>query len=284
MHTTGLRVCWLAALAAASFHSFAAPSPEEQRAAMAALPWKQGPATGPLGDKATMSVPKDAALLGEDGSVKFMELTGNLPTPGYSIVASDGWFAAFSFSPVGYVKDDEKIDADALLKDLKAQDGPSNEERRSRGLPELTTEGWYVPPHYDPTTKHLEWGMKLRSGNDKEPLINYTVRLLGRTGYESVVLVSSPETLDADVRSFKTVLAGFNFNAGERYAEFKPGDHVAEFGLAALVAGGAAAVAAKTGLWKVVLGFLVASWKLVAAAAVAVVVGIGKFFKGKKAQ
>ena len=283
MHTA-LRFCWMATLAVAAVHCAAAPSPEERRAAMAALPWKQGPATGPLGDKATMSVPKDAALLGEDGSVKFMELTGNLPTPGYSIVASDGWFAAFSFSPVGYVKDDEKIDADALLKDLKAQDGPSNEERRSRGLPELTTEGWYVPPHYDPTTKHLEWGMKLRSGNDKEVLINYTVRLLGRTGYESVVLVSSPETLDADVRSFKTVLSGFNFNAGERYAEFKSGDRVAEFGLAALVAGGAAAVAAKTGLWKVVLGFLVASWKLVAAAAVALVVGIGKFFKGKTPQ
>jgi len=279
-----LRFFWVAALAVAAVHSSAAPSPEERRAAMAALPWKQGPATGPLGDKATMSVPKDAALLGEDGSIKFMELTGNLPTPGYSIVASDGWFAAFSFSPVGYVKDDEKIDADALLKDLKAQDGPSNEERRSRGLPELTTEGWYVPPHYDPTTKHLEWGMKLRSGNDKEALINYTVRVLGRTGYESVVLVSSPETLDSDVRSFKTVLSGFNFNAGERYAEFKPGDRVAEFGLAALVAGGAAAVAAKTGLWKVVLGFLVASWKLVAGAAVALVVGIGKFFKGKKPQ
>ena len=283
MHTA-LRFCWMATLAVAAVHSSAAPSPEERRAAMAALPWKQGPATGPLGDKATMSVPKDAALLGEDGSVKFMDLTGNLPTPGYSIVASDGWFAAFSFSPVGYVKDDEKIDADALLKDLKAQDGPSNEERRSRGLPELITEGWYVPPHYDPSTKHLEWGMKLRSGNDKEVLINYTVRLLGRTGYESVVLVSSPETLDADVRSFKTVLSGFNFNAGERYAEFKSGDRVAEFGLAALVAGGAAAVAAKTGLWKVVLGFLVASWKLVAAAGVALFVGIGKFFKGKKPQ
>jgi len=283
MHTA-LRFCWLAALIAAAAHSFAATSPEERRAAMAALPWKQGPTTGPLGDKATMNVPKEAALLGEDGSIKFMELTGNLPTPGYSIVAADGWFAAFSFNPVGYVKDDEKIDADALLKDLKAQDGPSNEERRKLGLPELTTEGWYVPPHYDPSTKHLEWGMKLRSGTDKEPLINYTVRLLGRTGYESVVLVSSPESLDADVRSFKTVLAGFNFNAGERYAEFKPGDRVAEFGLAALVAGGAAAVAAKTGLWKVVLGFLAASWKLVAAGAVALFVGIGKFFKSKNPQ
>ncbi|MEO8808295.1 MAG: DUF2167 domain-containing protein [Burkholderiaceae bacterium] len=281
MQTT-LRHCLAAMLFAAAAHAPAAPSADESRAAMAALPWKQGPATGALGDKATMAVPKEAALLGEDGSVKFMELTGNLPTPGYSIVAADGWFAAFSFSPVGYVKDDEKIDADALLKELKGQDGPSNEERRKRGLPELTTEGWYVPPHYDTATKHLEWGMKLRSGDSKEPIINYTVRLLGRTGYESVVLVSSPESLDADVQSFKTVLAGFNFNAGERYSEFKSGDRIAEFGLAALVAGGAAAVAAKTGFWKVMLAFLAASWKLVAAAGVAVLAGIGKVFKRKK--
>jgi uncharacterized membrane-anchored protein len=283
MQTT-LRYCLAAAIMAATVQSSAAASPEERNAAMAALPWKKGPTTGPLGDKATMVVPKDAALLGEDASIKFMELTGNLPSPGYSIVATDSWFAAFSFSPVGYVKDDEKIDADALLKELKSQDGPSNEERRQLKLPELTTEGWYVPPHYDTATKYLEWGLKLRSGNDKQPIINYTVRLLGRTGYESVVLVSSPESLDADVRSFKTVLSGFNFNAGERYSEFKSGDRVAEFGLAALVAGGAAAVVAKTGLWKVVLAFLAASWKLVAAAGVAVAVGLGRLFKGKKEQ
>jgi len=48
---------------------------------------------------------------------------------------------------------------------------------------------------------------------------------------------------------------------GQRYAEFRPGDKIAEYGLAALITGGAAAVALKTGLfqkfWKlIVLGFV----------------------------
>ena len=38
--------------------------------------------------------------------------------------------------------------------------------------------------------------------------------------------------------------------AGERYAEFRAGDRVAEYGLAALVLGGAAAVATKSGFLK----------------------------------
>jgi len=65
-----------------------------------------------------------------------------------------------------------------------------------------------------------------------------------------VVLVSSPETLDQSVGSLKKALGGYDFTRGEKYAEFRPGDHVAEFGLAALIAGGAAAVATKKGFWR----------------------------------
>jgi uncharacterized membrane-anchored protein len=113
-------------------------------------------------------------------------------------------------------------------------------------------------------------------------VINYTVRLLGRTGYERVVVVSSPATLERDIAEFRALLSGFDFNPGEKYSEFRAGDRVAEFGLAALVAGGAAAVATKTGFWKVLAGFLVAGWKIVAGLAVVAIAGIGKLLKGKK--
>ena len=195
---------------------------------------------------------------------------------------STNWWATFDFNGMGYVKDDEKIDADELLKSIKATDEPANEERRRRGMAELHTEGWYVPPHYDSETKHLEWGVKLRASDSPEPVINYSVRLLGRTGVESVVLVSSPETLDANVLELKSILKGFEFNTGEKYSEFKPGDHVAEIGLGALVLGGAAAVAAKSGFWKVLLATLAAFWKVIAAGAVAVLASVGKFFKRKQ--
>lgn len=278
----GVTVCALLGLTGMMGHVQAQDaSVEELRAQMRALQWQAGPLSAKVGDKATMKVPDGASFLDEKEGAKFLKLTGNLPSAN-SILVGDNWWAAFSFSPVGYVKDDEKIDADALLKSMKEQDGPANEERRKLGMGELFTDGWHIPPHYDPATKHLEWALRLRTQGSTEPTINYTVRLLGRGGYESATLVSDPQTLDADVKSFKAVLQTFDFNSGEKYSEFKEGDRVAEFGLAALVAGGAAAVATKTGFWKVLVGFFAAFWKLIIAGAVAVFWGIGRLFGRKK--
>lgn len=248
---------------------------------LADLQWQKGPTTFSLGSFGRIQLSEKTAALSESESNKFLRLTGNLPSPGLNIISGSNWWATFEFDDAGYVKDDEKIDADALLKELKDSDGPSNEERRKQGLPELFTDGWYVPPHYDPTTKRLEWGLRIHASDDNQPVINYTVRVLGRSGYERVVLVSSPETLERDVAEFKQVLKGFDFVDGQRYSEFKPGDRVAEFGLAALVAGGAAAVATKTGFWKVLVGFLAAGWKLVLGGVVALLAGIGKIFSRK---
>jgi uncharacterized membrane-anchored protein len=257
----------------------AEPSADPARDEMGKLPWQKGPLTGTVGDKARIMVPADAALLPEASGARFLELTGNIPQPGHTVIVSGDWFAIMSFNPAGYIKDDEKLDPDALLSSLKESDGPSNEERKRRGISQLHAEGWAVPPHYDPATKYLEWGLRLRSEDSPRPVINYTVRLLGRTGYESVTLVSSPESLQKDVGELKTMLTSFDFNSGEKYSEFKPGDHVAEFGLGALVLGGAAAAMAKTGLWKTILVALAASWKLVAGAAIALFAAIGRIFR-----
>jgi uncharacterized membrane-anchored protein len=255
--------------------------PAKNESPFAKLAWQKGPTQVALGSRADVALAEHQAALPEADSGKFLELTGNLPSPGTQIVVGGSWWATFEFDDSGYVKDDEKIDADALLKQIKDSDGPSNEERRKRGMAELTTDGWYMPPHYDSRSRQLEWALKLHASDDPKPVINYTVRLLGRSGYERAVLVSSPETLDKDVAEFKQMLTAFNFHTGEKYSEFRQGDRVAEFGLAALVAGGAAAVAVKTGFWKAILAFLVAGWKLVAAAVVAGFAAIGKLFKRK---
>src|SRR3546814_13198880 len=78
-------------------------------------------------------------------------------------------------------------------------------------------------------------------------LLNYNTGLLGRGGVMEVVLVADPQTLDASIASFKELVPGYEFGAGEKYAEFREGDHVAEYGLAALITGAAAAVAAQHG-------------------------------------
>jgi uncharacterized membrane-anchored protein len=159
------------------------------------------------------------------------------------------WFGVFHFQDSGYVPDGEVLDPDSLLNTLKSGNRQDQQERKSRGIPLLILEGWFVEPHYDLVTKRLEWGTKFRTESN-EIVINYTIKLLGRRGVMDAVLVSDPQSLEKDTREFKAVLTGYSFNEGERYAEFRSGDKVAEYGLSALIIGGAAAAAAKSGAFK----------------------------------
>ena len=69
-------------------------------------------------------------------------------------------------------------------------------------------------------------------------------------------LVTDPELLEASLAPFRALLGGFNYREGHRYAEYQQGDKIAEYGLMALVAGGAGALAVKSGLFaKLFKGF-----------------------------
>jgi uncharacterized membrane-anchored protein len=218
---------------------------------MQSLAWQRGPTDGSIGGVATIKVAEGMAFLDGANTRRFLELNGNPPRDNrYALIGPNGaWFAVFFFEDSGYVKDDEKLDPAELLKSLQESDKPANAERKRLGLRPLHTDGWIVPPHYDTATKRLEWGLRLR-GDDGHLLVNYTIRLLGRRGVMHAILVSDPESLDREIAEFKTALADYDFTAGQRYAEFRAGDRVAEYGLAALVLGGAAAVATKTGFFK----------------------------------
>ena len=247
----------------------AQPQPTAIEQELRSLAWQVGPAEGRIADKATIRIPEGYAFLDARNTRRFLEIMGNPPTDShYTFVPrSLSWFAVFSFDDSGYVKDDEKIDPDELLKILKDSDGPANEERKRLKLEAIYTEGWEVAPHYDLETKRLEWGTRLRTASN-EPIVNYTSRLLGRSGVMSAILVSGPQTLSKDVREFKAALQGFNYIPGEKYSEFKPGDRIAEYGLAALIVGGTAAAAAKSGLlkglgkflWVAIFGGFAAVW------------------------
>src|SRR6185436_3988690 len=257
--------------------------PDQAKRELASLQWQKGPGSGKIANKAEIAIPDNYVFLDEKNTRRFLELTGNPPRDGHYTYAplSLAWFAIFSFSDTGYVKDDEKINPDELLKSLKDSDGPANEERKRLGMSPIFTDGWQVPPHYDPETKRLEWGVRLKTDHG-EPVVNYTTRLLGRSGVMNATLVSDPATLAQDVGEFKTSLQKFSYVSGEKYSEFKQGDRVAEFGLAALILGGAAALATKKGFWGAIVAFFATFWKLIAGVVVAAVAGLGSFFKGKK--
>lgn len=275
----------LCILLAFPFVALAQESGSDPRAELAKLNWQEGPSKGAVGAKATIEVPAGYVFLGERDTSRFIELVGNPPPrQSHYLVApkSLAWFAVFSFDETGYIKDDEKIDPEALMKSLKEGDGPQNDERKRLGMRAMYTDGWAVAPHYDTETKRLEWGVRLKS-EDGRMNVNYTSRILGRTGVMRAVLVSDVETLDKDTKEFKAALQRFAYNPGETYAEFKQGDKVAEYGLAALILGGAAAVATKKGFWGAIAGFFAAFWKVIAAVAVAAIAGLRSFFK-KKSQ
>jgi uncharacterized membrane-anchored protein len=244
---------------------------------MQALAWQRGPTEGRLGTTATVKVREGQAFLDGPNTRRFLELNQNPPRDNhYTLVGGDeAWFAVFFFEASGYVKDDEKLDPDALLKSMKDTDQASNDERKRLGMPPLHTDGWHVAPHYDLNTRRLEWATRLRT-DDGQQTVNYTIRILGRRGVMRATLVSSPQTLDRDIKDFKTVLTGYDFVAGERYAEWVAGDRVAEYGLAALVLGGAAAVATKTGFGKAIGKFLIVG---VVAAGGAILAFARKFFR-----
>ena len=249
------------------------------------LAWQFGPGQGAIGDKATINIPKGYAFLGAEDTKKFMEMNQNIAGDNEYVLAPQSltWFAIFHFNPVGYVKDNEKLDADTLLDTAKQGSIAANEERRKRGWRTMTIQGWRFPPQYDQKTKLLEWAFIARDDSNGQDTINYNTRLLGRKGVMEVILVTDPANLNTSVAALKTALTGYEYTPGEKYADYRQGDRVAEFGLAALVAGGAAAVAAKKGLFAVIAGFFAAAWKFIIAA----VAGIGVWLKSlfrKKSQ
>ena len=222
----------------------------------------RGPADAQLGSEAHVAVPEGSVFLDADATRRWLEMNENL-TSGQELGAiwrmgatmTDGWWAYFEFSKDGYVKDDDKdIDADALMKNMKEGNQAANEERKKRGWSEMQLVGWHKPPFYDPQTHNLTWSKLVES--DGQRSVNWSTRLLGREGVMSVDLVLSPENVDAALPAFASLLTGFEYKSGRKYAEFKAGDKIAEYGLAALVAGGAGALALKTGLFAKLVKFI----------------------------
>lgn len=259
---------------------------EEFRTKLRALNWVLGPRDLKISGNSTLSLPEGYVYLDAANTAKFEELNENLSNGKEVMIAPKTlqWSAYLLFEDEGYVKDTDKIDADAILKTLKEDTDAANDERRKRGWPELHVAGWSIPPAYNATTKRLEWATLLQSQGGEAT--NFFTKVLGRRGFTTVILVSSPQDTTAAVADLDKVLTGYHFNSGETYADWRPGDKVAEYGLTGLIVGGAVAAAVKTGLfkglWKFLVAGIAATWKLIVAAAVAAAAGLKSLFKRKQ--
>ena len=236
--------------------------------------------TGKLGNRAEIVIPKDWRFTDGNGTRKLMVLYGNpatdreLGTLAQEGIGDPPWII-FEFDESGYVKDDDKdeLNADDLLASLQEGQKAGNEYRRKNGMDELEILGWAVPPRYNEKTHNLEWATKLHSiGSPADEIsINFNTRLLGREGVMEVTLVCEPDELNAMIAKQEKILTGFSYIEGQRYAEYRAGDKIAEYGLTGLVAGGAAFALAKS-------GFFTKFAKPLIIGAIAMLAAIKKFF------
>jgi uncharacterized membrane-anchored protein len=239
----------------------------------------EGPTTSKLGSNAEIVVPKGVVYANKSATAKLLTDSGNLVNGQElgSLLGPDDAWVLFEYDAVGYVKDDEELDADKMLKSMQEDQESANETLKSKGLSELEITGWQVKPHYDPATHNLEWAPLVQNIATKKQSVNYNVKLLGRRGVMTVTLLVPPEKLDVALPWFRDVMKGYSFVKGEDYSSWIKGDKVAEYGLAALVVGGGVAAAAKSGILAKLL-------KPILVGLAALGAGIKKLFTGGKSE
>jgi len=239
--------------------------------------WTRGPAKAPIGQRAEIDLPEGYRITDATGTRVLMEAMGNRPSPDELAVLmpedNTDWFVLFSFDASGYVSDEEKddLDADEILDSLRAGNEEANRWRISQGIAPIELVGWQTPPKYNASTHNLEWAVKGKT--EGSFVINYNVRILGRSGVMTANLVLDPELLVGTLPTLQSLLRGYGYTQGNRYSEYKKGDKLAEYGLKGLIAGGALAVAAKTGL-------LQKFWKLIVVVVAGIAAAIKKMFGG----
>ena len=85
------------------------------------LAWVHGPSVVPIESVAKFNVPAGFVFLDKQDTSRFMELMENPPSGREYLFAPDNlaWFATFQYEPVGYVKDDEQVDAASILSSIR---------------------------------------------------------------------------------------------------------------------------------------------------------------------
>lgn len=263
----------------------------ETRAFLSSLRYEDGNIALPDAS-AHINVKPGFRFLGHDDARRVLEqYWGNPPddsvlgmlVPDNAGLDSDhSWAVVVTYSDEGYVSDEDanEIDYDAMLKEMKSGTSEENEQRKRAGYPSIELVGWAQPPRYDAASKRLHWAKELSFDGEKSHTLNYDIRVLGRSGFISLNAVASMDDLGLVNAGMNQVLPMAEFDAGQRYADFKPGtDKVAAYGLAALVGGG---IAAKTGLLAKLGALLLAGKKFIVLIFVALAAFARKLFGGKK--
>lgn len=283
------------AVAVLSFLAMISPALAEDDAAV--LAWEAakkaatlGPGDIPLRDQATLHLPANMAFVPEAAAGALMKAWGNSAGPSLHGVViptaeSEYWFVTIDHTAEGFVKDDDAKtwNAGDLLQSIKEGTEAQNKEREKMGVAALDVIGWIEPPNYDSTAHRLVWSLEARSRGDKEgepTTVNYNTYALGRDGYFEFDLVTSSDVIAKEKGYARQLLAALEYSPGKRYEDFNDEtDHMAEYGLAALIGGVAAK---KLGLFALAGVFIAKFFKFILIGLAVAGGSIYRFFFGKK--
>ncbi|MDH4190901.1 MAG: DUF2167 domain-containing protein [Betaproteobacteria bacterium] len=253
---------------------------------------QRGPAEIAFLDQAMLKLPEGLLWVPKPEAARMLRAMGNRPGDdllGLALQESDDshGFVVVRYVKSGFVKDDDakKWDAAELLDNLRSGTEEVNAERRKRGIREVEVVGWIEPPAYNAATQRLIWSLSSKEKGapaEEEGGVNYNTYALGREGYVSMNLVTGMNSIQTEKSFAHRMLAALEYKDGKRYGDFNAGtDHIAEYGLAALIGGVAAK---KLGLIAVALAFLAKFAKIFLVAGIALLGILVKIFRSKKAQ
>ena len=245
----------------------AASTPEQRAEVVKHLDWKEGGEFALPDSESKITVDKKYGVLLGQAARTFMETTnGTRVESNIEALIIDtgdhGGGAEFKYIKEGFVSLDDwdDVNPDRMLKEMTEGNEQANKERTAHGIEAIHVKGWGSAPHLDRETKTVHWSV-IAATEHGESVVNAVALKLGRHGYEQITGMGENEAEASAI--LKTAMDSFQYQPGAAYGDFKKGDKVAEYGIAALVAAGVGAkVAAKFGLLAVLLVFLKKAWVL----------------------
>lgn len=247
----------------------------------------------------TLNVPEGYYFLDTTDARKVLEeawgnppdtnVDGMLFRVGVSALDEHAWGVVLTYEDTGYVSDEDaaSIDYDMLIDVMRDGEPAENAQRKQMGFPAIKLIGWAAEPRYDAATHKMYWAKELEFEDIGPHTLNYDMRVLGRHGVLSLNFVAGMDQLGEVERAGPGILAIPHFDSGYRYEDFNAAtDQKADFGVAGLIAGGAAAaaLAKNTGILATVLLLLKKFWFVGVALVGGAFAGIRNLFTSKQTK
>jgi uncharacterized membrane-anchored protein len=239
-----------------------------------------------------LEVPKSYRFLNASDARKVLEdawgnpedsSTLGLIVPAGEQATSSAYAVELSYDADGYISDKDAASTNYsdMLKTMQQDARDGNDDRVKAGYDKISLIGWADAPHYDPGTHKMYWAKELKFAEAETNTLNYNVRVLGRRGVLNMNAIGDMSNLETIKTDMQNILTIANFKPGSKYEEYNPAtDKLAEYGLAAMVAGG---VAVKTGLFAKLIAGLLAFKKLLIPAVLGIGALASRLLKGKAA-